>query len=647
MSDIIHLLPDSIANQIAAGEVIQRPASVIKELVENALDAHATHVRIELSEAGRDLIRVIDNGIGMSATDARMAFERHATSKISKVEDLFSLHTKGFRGEALASIAAVSQVELITRPEDEELGIKLCISGSELVASEPCTAPVGSIFSIKNLFYNIPARRKFLKSNDTELRNILQEIERIVLVHPEISFEVQHNGQQIYNLEKSSTKLRIIDTLGKKYDKDLISIVLDGPIFKIEGFVGRPEGARKRGAKQFFFVNNRFMRHAFFHKAVLSAYEGIVRPGEQPNYFIYLTVDPASIDVNIHPAKTEIKFEDEQSIFRFLHNLTREGLASAHAIPTIDFEAQHTISIPPYRGVEKGDLTLPAVDLDPSYNPFDVPATRGTTTKNSPDLSEESNIPWADLFKQIRGKHHPSESYSPEQPKDSTKQSHPMYDMPFPAGRYTSITCMSQANAASELFDPPTSSSPSLRPFYLYGDRYLITTRPEGLALVDYHRAHERVLYDHFLEQCRRGKIEQQQLLFPDTLSFPTSDHAKLPPILEQLRKVGFDLSPCGENYSLTAAPLIIATDAGDIVTEIIQAYLDGVLCSAEEEVYKAIAHKIASLRAWPYGRQLCEEEALKLLSDLFALPDATYTAGGKLIVSIIEEAEIQSRFGR
>ncbi len=638
MSDTIHLLPDSIANQIAAGEVIQRPASVIKELVENAIDAQAKHIRIELTEAGRDLIRVIDDGIGMSATDARMAFERHATSKISKVEDLFSLSTMGFRGEALPSIAAVAQVELISRTEQDEIGSKLLISGSELISIESCTAPVGSIFSVKNLFFNIPARRKFLKSNETELRNVLQEIERIVLVHPEISFDILHNGQQIYSLDKTSLKLRIIDTLGKRYDKDLIPICLDGPIFKIEGFIGRPEGARKRGYKQFFFVNNRFMRHALFHKALTTAYEGIVRQGEQPNYFVYFSVAPSSIDVNIHPSKTEIKFEDEQSIFKLLQNVVRGGLASAHAIPTIDFDTQHSISIPPYKGAVKGELTPPPVDLDPNYNPFEI-----SGKKRLEDLPS-NNISWTDLFKQFKGKgerhvHNEVDSKSHTESFLPTKGPRtPSMDQP-----QRSITLTSRANSSRELFDE--QQEPTTPLYYLYGDRYLITTRPEGLALVDFHRAHQRVIYDHFLLQHETKSIEQLQLLFPETISLSKSDQEALNPVLEQLDQVGFSFERDGDNYLLKAAPLIIATNAGEVALDIIHSYLDGALLSGAQEVRKAIALRIARIKAYPQGKQLDEREATKLLSDLFALKEYTYTADGKLIVSIIEEAEINSRF--
>ncbi len=346
MSDVIHLLPDSIANQIAAGEVIQRPASVVKELVENAVDAGAQQIQVHIKDAGKTLVQVIDNGKGMSETDARMAFERHATSKISTANDLFALQTMGFRGEALASIAAVAHVELRTRQRGSDLGSKIAIAGSEVESSEPDACPEGSIFSVKNLFFNVPARRKFLKSNETEFRNIINEFERIALVNQHISMSLHHNDTEILNLPESGLRQRIINIYGKALNQKLLTLEAQSSLVTISGFVGRPDSVRKRGALQFFFVNGRFMKHSYFHKAVMQAYDQLIPAGEMPDYFIYFTLDPATIDVNIHPTKTEIKFENEQPVWQILCAAVREAIAKSSSIPTIDFDVDGSIDIP-------------------------------------------------------------------------------------------------------------------------------------------------------------------------------------------------------------------------------------------------------------------------------------------------------------
>ena len=388
MSDIIHLLPDSIANQIAAGEVIQRPASVVKELVENAIDAGATQIQILIKDAGKTLVQVIDNGKGMSETDARMAFERHATSKISKADDLFSLHTMGFRGEALASIAAVAQVELRTRQKGADLGIRLEIFGSQLQHIEEEACPEGSIFSVKNLFYNVPARRKFLKTNDTEFRNIITEFERIALVNPSVSMSLYHNDTEILNLPESGLRQRIVNVYGKNLNQKLLSVEAESSLVSINGFVGKPETAKKRGALQYFFVNGRFMKHPYFHKAVMQAYDQLIPAGEMPSYFIYFNLDPATIDVNIHPTKTEIKFENEQPIWQILLAAVRETLAKSSAIPTIDFDVEGAIDIPVYNPEKKiSGNESPKVQIRSEYNPFKRETTP-TDTRPSFDWTE-------------------------------------------------------------------------------------------------------------------------------------------------------------------------------------------------------------------------------------------------------------------
>ena len=361
MSDIIHLLPDHIANQIAAGEVIQRPASVVKELMENAVDAEATEITVHVKDAGRTLVQVVDNGKGMSETDARMAFERHATSKISDAKDLYALRTMGFRGEALASIAAVAQVELRTRARGAELGTKLSISGSVLESIEADACIEGAIFSIKNLFYNVPVRRKFLKSNETEFRNIMTEFERVALVHPQIAFKLYHNDAEVMNLPASALRQRIVNVFGKSFHQKLLPLESATSLVKIEGFIGRTDTVRRRGYQNYFFVNGRYMRHPYFHKAVMHAYEPLIPAGEWPDYFIYMTLDPSEIDVNIHPTKTEIKFENEQPIWQILSSAVREALGKSNSVPSIDFDTEGAIDIPVYNPSTQGSIRPPVV----------------------------------------------------------------------------------------------------------------------------------------------------------------------------------------------------------------------------------------------------------------------------------------------
>nr|WP_298543641.1 DNA mismatch repair endonuclease MutL [uncultured Porphyromonas sp.] len=401
MSEIIHLLPDSIANQIAAGEVIQRPASMLKELVENAIDAHATQITIELQDAGKELMRVIDDGVGMSPLDARMAFERHATSKISSVDDLFTLRSMGFRGEALASIVAVAQIELVTRQADSEIGYKLLINGSEVVSSSPTVAEIGTSITVKNLFYNVPARRRFLKGSETELRHIYRQFERIALVYPEIAFTLYSEGKLIRNLPKSDLQHRIVDLLGKSYSKQLIPIEYQGPLANVSGFITLPRDAKRRGAQQFFFVNGRYMKHPYFHRAVMNVFEDLVAPGSQPNYFIYFQVDPSRIDVNIHPTKTEIKFLDEQAIFKLLMVVLREHLSTTSAMPAITFSTDQLIEIPAYDATRQSSTALqpPPVQIDPEYNPFKaIPTDEQRPTDPLSSMSSGSPPPPGRLF---------------------------------------------------------------------------------------------------------------------------------------------------------------------------------------------------------------------------------------------------------
>lgn len=621
MSDIIHLLPDSIANQIAAGEVIQRPASVVKELVENAVDAGASHIQVNIKDAGRTLVQVIDDGKGMSETDARMAFERHATSKISSADDLFSLHTMGFRGEALASIVAVSQVELRTRLKGTELGSHLVFSGSNLESIEPDACNEGSIFSVKNLFFNVPARRKFLKSNDTEFRNIINEFERIALVNPQVALSLYHNETEIFNLPESGLRQRIINVYGKTLNQKLLSVDAQSSLVTISGFVGRPDSAKKRGALQYFFVNGRFMKHPYFHKAVLQAYEQLIPVGEQPNYFIYFTLDPAAIDVNIHPTKTEIKFENEQPIWQVVMAATREALAKSSAIPTIDFDVEDAIDIPVYNPVKDAEpYKTPRVQVNSSYNPFEV-----TSSYKKPDFD------WSKLYNDF------------EQDRSAIGQEPDVTDASLPVTTEPAALeaeDVAVTDAATGLFNEVATRC------YQYKGRYIITSLKSGLALIDQHRAHVRILFDQYLTNIRQQKGASQQLLFPEIVEFTAGEAAVLPALLEEMRFIGFDLTHLGNNsYAINGLPAGIENlDTMALVRNMVDRAIE-TGCEVHEEICQSLALSLAKAAAIRPGKILSVEEMDNLLASLFSCPDSNLTPDGKTIISLLTDDELEKRF--
>ncbi|KGN75019.1 DNA mismatch repair protein MutL [Porphyromonas macacae] len=615
MSDIIHLLPDSIANQIAAGEVIQRPASVVKELLENSVDAGARNIRLDVQQAGRESIRVTDDGKGMSPNDARMAFERHATSKISSVEGLYTLTTMGFRGEALASIAAVAQVELLTRTVSEELGTSLSISGSTVLNVSATTSPVGTILTVKNLFFNVPARRKFLKTNETEFRHIMIEFERVALINPNITFALYHNNNLVLELPATSQKTRILNILGKKFDKELLPISMESPLADISGFVGRPEGAKKKGGAQYFFVNGRYMRHPYFHKAVMTAYEQLIPVGCIPNYIIFFNIDPSYIDVNIHPTKTEIKFSDERALFQLLISTIREALGSSVAMPSIDFERSHIIDMPIYPGRLEELPDKPKVSLNPDYNPFGKNEAASSVKNKSSYLKRKANMPdldWAELMEQFKS--------------DSKKE-----------GKETSsLFPLTQANTVEKAKNVLS---------FVYKDRYIITALSTGLALVDYHRAHVRVLYEQFLSDSANGRIEQQQLLFPEVIEFEPKNIEIAEHVLEEMSGLGFEFSPLGNgSFSILAAPSLAVTDAADLVFDIVETNI-ALGKTGSEQLIDLIAGRLAEHIAMPYGSALSTEDADLLLAQLFAIREPNYTPGGKIIISIVDADDIDKRF--
>ncbi|WP_313381683.1 DNA mismatch repair endonuclease MutL [Proteiniphilum saccharofermentans] len=609
MPDIIHLLPDSIANQIAAGEVIQRPASVVKELIENSLDAGATHIILSVKDAGRTFIQVIDNGKGMSATDLRMAFERHATSKIRSADDLFSLTTMGFRGEALPSIAAISHIEVKSRREEDELGSLLVISGSKVEKQEMVAAATGTSITVKNIFFNVPARRKFLKSNETERRNIFTEFERIVLVNPDVEFTLIENGVETLHLPKTGLRQRIVQIEGKNTNQQLIEINEETTLGKIYGYIARPEFARKGKVNQFFFVNNRYIRHPYFHRAVTTAFEPLIAANEKPGYYIYFQVDPDTIDVNIHPTKTEVKFENEQALWQILMVTVKESLGKFNAIPTIDFDRDDAPEIPVYDPSRTS--SMPKVNVDPGYNPFHSHRTE-TPQPKVPAFG------WEQLYKGF------------EKEKELVDEIE---------GR-TPATLFKPAGGDRNL--PETELSPE---HYQYKQKYILTSVKSGLMIIDQHKAHVRILFDKYLEQIRNKRGISQRVLFPEVLELSASEAAALPSIMEDLEALGFELSDLGNHsFAIQAVPSEIenAAPAALIRSMIGKSMETG--SDVKSEIQESIALSLANLTAIPYGNTLTTEEMLLIVSQLFASPSPTYTPDGQTIISVISDAEIEKK---
>lgn len=603
MSDIIQLLPDSVANQIAAGEVIQRPASVIKELVENAVDAGAKSIQVLITDAGRTAMQVIDDGKGMSETDARLSFERHATSKIKNASDLFALRTMGFRGEALASIAAVAQIELKTRQPMEEVGTHLSISGSRFMGQEPCSCPVGSNFLVENLFYNVPARRKFLKSNSTELTNIVVAFERIALVYPDIAFTLYSNGTEMLNLKAGGLRQRIADVFGKKMDQDLIPVEVETTMCKIKGFVGKPEASRKKGAQQFFFVNGRYMKHPYFNKAVMASFERLVPVGEQVPYFIYFTVNPEDIDVNIHPTKTEIKFENEQAIWQILAAAVKESIGVFNDVPSIDFDVQGQPDIPVFDHTSKAAVA-PKVEYNPHYNPF---------KESAPVLMSRPVQNWEELY----------ENLQPEPAQDE--------------GDIFSSSMVTNDNIIEE-------KSPV---HYQYKGKYIMTAVKSGLMIIDQYRAHVRILYEKYLRQLEQKKGDPQKVLFPEVIQLAADEVVVLETVINEMGDMGFELNTLGGNsFAVNAIP-------SGLEGINVERLIHDMLATAKEKgagVKESVNHKLAlSLArhaAVPQGQVLSNQEMESIVNELFACENVNYTPDGKNVLCILKQQEIEHLLG-
>lgn len=622
MSDIIRLLPDSVANQIAAGEVIQRPASVIKELVENAVDAGAKHIDVLVTDAGKTSIQVIDDGKGMSETDARLAFERHATSKIREAADLFALRTMGFRGEALASIAAVAQVELRTCQEGEDLGISLCISGSKVESQETVACPKGSNFQVKNLFFNIPARRKFLKSNQTELSNILTEFERIALVNPDVSFTLHHNGTEMLNLPAIQLKQRIMGVFGKKINQELLSVNVDTTMVRISGFVGRPETSRKKGARQYFFVNGRYMRHPYFHKAVMDAYEQLVPTGEQVSYFLYFEVEPANIDVNIHPTKTEIKFENEQAIWQILSAAIKESLGKFNAVPSIDFDTEGMPDIPAFENSPYSGLQMPKTTYNPEYNPFN-------TSSSSPSYTRQDAKGWDKFYEGLEQQSSPASAFS--YPDD---------------GDYFVEQPQEEQNPTLYGQMEESASAETSAQHYQYKGHYIMTSVKSGLMVIDQHRAHVRILYDRYLSQIASRQGVSQGMLFPDIVQFSASEIPVLQSIMDDLSYLGFELTDLGGgSYAINGVPAgIEGLQPIELVQNMVHTAIEKG-CKVKEEIQSMLALSLAKAAAIVQGQVLSNEEMNHLVDELLTSTSPNYTPDGKPVLVVIQEDELEKLF--
>lgn len=635
MSDIIRLLPDSVANQIAAGEVIQRPASVVKELVENAVDAGATSIQIIIRDAGRTLIQVVDNGCGMTDTDARMAFERHATSKIAAATDLFNLSTMGFRGEALASIAAVAQVDLRTMRHDSQIGTRLIINGSAVESQEPEASAPGSNMMVKNLFFNVPARRKFLKKDSVELANIMREFERLALVNPEVEFTLINNDSVMHQLLKGSLKQRIVDLFGKSLEKQIIPIHTETSIVKINGFIGLPSSGRRRNALQYFFVNGRNMRHPYFHKATMSCYEPLIAPDVQPNYFINFEVDPSTIDVNIHPTKNEIKFEDEQAIWQILVAAIKESLGRFNGMPGIDFSTDDA-SLPLFNPNFEADTQL---NLDPGYNPFEQPAEVSDTHPVPPPTGAGRTFRSGDALRQA------SRDWQRLYEGFSDESSQPASTATVAGSALNSMPSEMLGEESPDIFgDTAVSDIPQRHCISVRG-RYIISPSRSGLMVIDQHRAHLRVLFDQFMEMSAEASFATQRMMFPEIVRLSPAQAAVLESLLPEVSAIGFDLSPLGDgDWSLNGAPAVLGdVNPVDTLLRIIEDETDGGDRPADS-LRQRLALSMASAAAVRPGKQLSDEEMDHLIASLFSLKTPNYTPDGRLIVSIITIDELASR---
>lgn len=598
MAEVIKLMSEALANQIAAGEVIQRPASVVKELVENSVDAGADKITVNIKDAGRTLIQVIDNGCGMSEKDALKSFERHATSKIYKTDDLFCIYTKGFRGEALASISSVAEVELKTAQEGDETGTQVIFSGGEFVSQSPVSTPKGTNFAVKSLFFNVPARRKFLKADSTEFQHIITEFQRVALTHPMIEFYLYHNSQTVYSLPKATLKQRIIAICGKNLNQDLIPVEIDTSIVKITGFTGKPQSAKKRNDKQYFFVNNRYMKNPYFNKAVLLAYEKLISPDTTPPYFLYFEVDPRTIDVNVHPTKTEINFENASDIFKLVQAGIRETLNKNDVAPAIDFDNAEAASLP-YFSKDMEIPEMPKENFNPYYNPFE-----STRTSYS------------------------SGNYQPVQEKHNLENWQKLYE------------------TEDTFFVSDKSAVEGEKKIIQVKEKYIVSPIKSGLMVIDQYRAHYRVLYNKYLLQIDNNADSIQTLLYPEKLNLDTLSSSMLYDLRDEVLSIGFDVDFTVMTMPILKGipPYIDKNQAVEVLTDIIENYKEehgNIKTSIKDIVAKSLARR----QAIKAGRQLNVQEMNNLIDDLFATGEPNYSPDGKTAVVILTVEELEKKF--
>ncbi len=611
MAEFIRLLPDAIANQIAAGEVVQRPASVVKELMENAIDAGSSHIHLIVKDAGKSLIQVIDDGSGMSEIDARMSFERHATSKITLSEDLFKIRTKGFRGEALASIAAIAQVELKTRRKGEEFGTRVLIEGSQIKVQEPASCSEGTSFTVKNIFFNTPARRNFLKSDTVESRHIIDEFQRVALSHPDIHFQMHSNGNEVFNLPAGSLRQRIVAVLGAKYNQRLVPVDVETDIVKIRGFIGKPEFSRKTRGEQFFFVNDRFIKSSFFHHAVMGAYERLLNSDSFPLYFLYLEIDPAHIDVNIHPTKTEIKFQDERSIYAILNSGVKQALGKYHIAPTIDFDQELSISVEPLPAGK--EVLPPQVNINPEYNPFNKNEyNRGSGFGSAKDrIKAPAN--WQDLYSLSR-------KFDTENKIENEQQ------VLIPTEESESFT------EGKVLFQ--------------LGKNYMVTRLKSGLVVIHLQRAIERIHYEKYLSSLENQSGSAQQLLFPENISLGASDAEIIIELIPQLKSLGLDVDQFGPREFIIRG--IPSESLSENAASLLEGFLEEFKISDSASSTNA-TDKLALSLARGTGklpdRSFTEQELRNLADKLFACVNPQYDPSGRAVIVTFTANELDQKF--
>lgn len=614
-ASIIQLLPDHVANQIAAGEVVQRPASVVKELLENAVDAKSTDIKLIVKEAGKTLVQVIDNGLGMNTTDARLCFERHATSKIRKAEDLFDLHTKGFRGEALASIAAIAHVEMKTKQDQEELGNHIVIEGSKLVTQDVAVLPKGTSFAVKNLFFNIPARRNFLKSETVEFRHVMDEFQRVAMAHPSISFTLIHNGSELYNLPSSNYRQRIVNIFGGKTNEKLVPVSEETELINITGFVGKPEFAKKSRGEQFFFVNDRYIKSAYLHHAIMSAYEGLLKEGNQPSYFLYLQVPPHTIDINIHPTKTEIKFDDEHSLYAILRSAVKHSLGQFNVAPVLDFERDSNLDTP-YQYKDK-EADFPTIQVDSSFNPFanDKPAAKSLSSFGS-YKKETSTSNWESLYVGLKQDTQELEQFSFE-----------------------------SEEVTGKLFDDDDEETKSSSTYQIQ-KKYIISAIKSGMLVINQQRAHERILYEQFLTNITVQKASSQQLLFPLELYFSSEEMVLINELQSSLENTGFVFDAFNaDSVQISGLPIGMPESEVSIVLEELISNLQSEIPESSFSQSDSIAKSMAKSMAVKTGTYLTVKEQENLVNSLFACKDPNVSPFQKPTFITLTVEDLDKRF--